>query len=94
MSLAAVSRDMRISRRVLDHIVERRVKMYLDQMDLRWLSRIRVDETSAKKHHRYITVITDVDSGQIVFICKGKNKDTLKEFVTWLEAHTTDIRRI
>lgn len=87
MSLAAVSRDMQISWRVLDHIVERRVTMYLDQMDLGWLRRIRVDETSAKKHHRYITVITDVDSGQIVFICKGKNKDTLKEFVGWLEAH-------
>lgn len=87
MSLTAVSREMKVSWRILDYIVDRRVNMYLDCMDLNWLRRIRIDETSAKKHHRYITIVTDVDSGKIVFICKGKNKDTLKEFVVWLKAH-------
>lgn len=87
MSLAAVSRELRVSWRILDYIVDRNVKLYLDKMDLSWLRYIRVDETSAKKHHRYITVVTDVSTGRIVFICKGKNKDTIKEFVVWLESH-------
>ncbi len=87
MSLAAVAREMKVKWRILDYIVDRRVKMYLDEMDLSWLCHIRVDETSAKKHHRYITVITDATTGKIVFICKGKNRNTLKEFVEWLEDH-------
>ena len=61
MSLAAVARELKVKWRILDYIVDRRVKMYLDEMDLSWLCHIRVDETSAKKHHRYITVITDAD---------------------------------
>lgn len=87
MSLVAVAREMKVKWRILDYIVDRRVKMYLDEMDLSWLCHIRVDETSAKKHHRYITVITDATTGKIVFICKGKNRNTLKEFVEWLEDH-------
>lgn len=87
MSLSAVARELKVTWRLLDYIVDRKVKMYLDKMDLSWLKRIRVDETSAKKHHRYITIITDVDTGRIVFICKGKNKNTIKEFVSWLESH-------
>ena len=85
--LAVVSREMRVSWRVLDHIVDRRVRMHLDGMDLNWLRRIRIDETSAKKNHRYITLVTDVDSGMIVFICKGKNSDVVGEFREWLLAH-------
>lgn len=87
MSLAATAREMRVSWRVLDHIVDRRVRLYLDRMDLRWLRRIRIDETSAKKNHRYITIVTDVETGMIVFICKGKNTDVVGQFVEWLLAH-------
>ena len=58
MSRAAVARELRVTWRVLDHIVDRKVKMYLDGMGLSWLCHIRIDETSAKKHHRYITLVS------------------------------------
>lgn len=87
MSLAAVSRELKVSWRVLDYIVDRRVDCYLDGMDLSWVRRIRVDETAAKKHHKYITVVTDVDTGRIIFISKGKNRDVIAEFREWLIAH-------
>lgn len=87
MSLAAASRELHVSWRILDYIVDRRVEKYLDGMNLRYLRRVRIDETAAKKHHRYITVVTDMDTGQIVFICKGKNRDILSEFKIWLSDH-------
>lgn len=87
MSLSATSRLLRVSWKILDDIVEIVVEHHLDTMDLSGLRHIRVDETSAKKHHRYITVITDVDTGDVVFITKGKDSDTIRRFAEWLRGH-------
>jgi transposase len=72
---------------MLDDIVGRVVHDHLDNLDLSGITRIRVDETSAKKRHRYITVVTDVDTGEIVLITKGKDSKTMEEFACWLSAH-------
>lgn len=87
MSLSATSRLLRVSWKILDDIVGTVVEHHLDSMDLSGLRRIRVDETSAKKHHRYITVITDVDTGDVVYITKGKDSDTIRGFAEWLRGH-------
>ena len=68
---------LRCSWTMLDDIVGRVVHDHLDNLDLSGVTRIRVDETSAKKRHRYITVVTDVDTGKIVFITKGKDSKTM-----------------
>jgi len=86
-SLLATARALIVSWRVLDDIVEHVVKEYLDKMDLSLVRRIRVDETSAKKNRVYISIITDVDSGEIIFIVKKKDMDVMKEFKHWLIAH-------
>lgn len=94
MSLAATARLMVTSWRVLDGIVERVVRKHLNDMDLSQVKRIRIDETSAKKHHRYITVITDVDTDDIIFITKGKDNSVVGEFAKWLKAHNGDPKQI
>lgn len=87
MSLRATARFLSCSWTLLDGIVGRVVGEHLDRMDLSEVRRIRIDETSAKKHHRYITVITDADTDRIIFITKGKDRKVVKEFVDWLCAH-------
>lgn len=87
MSLAATSRLLMVSWKLLDDIVDRKVKVYLANMDLSKVRRIRVDETSAKKHHKYITIITDVDTGNVIFITKGKDSRVMAEFSKWLVEH-------
>ena len=84
MSLSATSRLMLVSWKLLDDIVGRKVEDHLEKMDLSNVKCIRVDETSAKKHHKYITIITDVDSGDTIFITKGKDSSVMKEFSKWL----------
>lgn len=90
MSVAAASRMLMASWRVLDGIVGNIVCRHLDSMDLSGLRRIRVDETSAKKNHRYITVITDADTDDIIFIAKGRRSRVMDEFKNWLLAHGGD----
>jgi transposase len=94
MSVRSAAKIMMCSWDTLDNIVDRVVSEYLDRMDLSCVTRIRIDETSAKKHHRYITVVTDVDTGDIIFMTKGKDSDTVKEFRDWLVEHNGDPEQI
>lgn len=86
-SLSAVSEELNVTWDVLDDIVEHYVRRRLDSMDLSAVRWIRVDETSSKKGHRYITVFTDAETNKVIFITRGKSGDTVSELVHWLERH-------
>ena len=94
MSILAVARMMNTTWSVLDGIVGRVVDRYLNEMDLSKVKSIRIDETSAKKRHRYITVITDTETDDIIFISKGKDSKLLREFREWLLNHNGDPEKI
>lgn len=93
-SLSGTSRILMCSWSVLDGIVDNVVNKYLDKLDLSKVTKIRVDETSAKKRHRYITVITDAVTDRIIFISKGKDSKTIGEFANWLIDHGGNPLRI
>jgi transposase len=44
------------------------------------LTRIGIDEISYKRHHKYLTVVVDHDSGRLVWAAPGRNKETLRGF--------------
>lgn len=41
---------------------------------------ISVDEKSFKKGHSYVTVVTDVDLGKVIWVSEGNRKDSLDHF--------------
>lgn len=47
---------------------------------LKGVSRIAIDEIGIGKHHRYLTVVLDLDSGRVLFVGDGKGADALKPF--------------
>jgi transposase len=47
---------------------------------LEGLRRIGIDEKAWRKGHRYITVITDHDTGRLIWAAEGRNQDTLRRF--------------
>ena len=61
-------------------IAERLVDELLDPDRLANLRRIGVDEISFRKRHRYLTVVTDHDTGDVVWVAEGKTSDVLKRF--------------
>lgn len=61
-------------------IVGRVVEQLRPDDPLHGLRYIGVDEISYRKGHRYLTTVTDHDSGRIVWAAEGKNADTLKAF--------------
>ncbi|MGH2892649.1 MAG: ISL3 family transposase, partial [Solirubrobacteraceae bacterium] len=72
---------LRVAWRSVGSIVERVVadgRAARDPFD--GLRRIGLDEISYKKHHRYLLVVVDHDSGRLVWAAPGRDKATLAQF--------------
>lgn len=80
LSKTDVSELMRISWRTVGDIVHRVVARMERDDPLDGLTHIGVDELSYRKHHKYITVVTDHMRGHVVWVGEGKNADALKAF--------------
>ena len=76
----AVSELFGIAWVTVGSIAERLVDELLPASRLSSLRRIGVDEISFRKRHRYLTVVTDHDTGKVVWVGEGKSSDTLKSF--------------
>jgi transposase len=55
---------------------------------------IAVDETSARRGWRYVTVIMDVDSRAVLHMANGRDSNALSEFCRQLRAHGGDPAKI
>ena len=82
-------RDKRL-RRIVDHYVEKAHK----EKDLSELTKIGIDETSSKRGHNYVTVVTDHSNGDVVFVTEGKDSSTIERFVEELPKHSGNAENI
>jgi transposase len=81
MPVSAAAVLMRTTWRSLQAILVRVTAELAGGRDrLEGLRRIGIDEKAWRKGHRYITVITDHDSGRLVWAAEGRNQDTLGKF--------------
>jgi transposase len=71
---------MRVAWQTVGSIVERVVARRLTGDRLDGLIEIGVDELSYRKHHEYVTIVTDHTTGRVVWAHPGKNADTLRKF--------------
>jgi transposase len=49
--------------------------------------RIMIDETSARRGHRYVTSVVDAETRELLFLTEGRESETLEVFVQELRAH-------
>lgn len=67
-------------------ISERLVAERLDPDRLKNLRRIGIDEISYRRRHKYLTIVTDHDTGTVVWAAEGKSGETLAAFFQMLGA--------
>jgi transposase len=72
--------------RVIHHYVERARA----HTDLSAVTRVAIDETSARRGHDYITLFVDIDQARVVFATEGKDAETVAAFADDLPAHGGD----
>jgi transposase len=90
MDKTAVAEMFGISWVTVGSIAERLVGELLDPERMSGLRCIGVDEISFRKRHRYLTVVTDHDTGNVVWVGEGKCSDTLKGFFRSLTPEVRD----
>lgn len=89
-SKTVVSTMMRVAWPTVGAIVRRVVDRLLPGDRLDGLTHIGVDELSYRKHHKYVTIVTDHVTGRVIWTREGKNADTLKAFFAELGPERSD----
>lgn len=78
-----------------DAVMERAVKRGLARRKKNINKGIAVDETSSKRGHHYLTIVTSHDDGAVEFVGEGRKETTLDEYYEGLtEAQTNGIRAV
>lgn len=94
MPVNAVARIVREHDTRLWRIVHFYVDQALEKQDLSTLTRVAVDETSARRGHKYVTLFLDSDTRKVVFVTQGKDSSTVGTFKQHLETHHGDAENI
>lgn len=86
MSVSAMSREINEPDQNLWRVIKHYIAQGLDNR-CKWnLSKIAVDEKAYKKGHEYVTIFTDLDTGTVIFVTKGRKKEVFEEFRDWLSS--------
>ena len=64
----------------VDGIMDRAVKRGLSRKEAKICEGIAVDETSARKGHNYLTIVTSHEEGAVEFVGEGRKEATLDEY--------------
>jgi transposase len=79
-SISAVARRMRLSWDQVAGILARAVRRGLARRSLAGLQQLAVDEVAARRGHRYLTVVSDHETGRVVHVATGRGKKALTSF--------------
>ena len=69
--------------RLVAHYVEEAQR----RRDWSQVRRILVDETSARRGHRYVTSVVDADTRELLFMAEGRESEAIGGFIKELVAH-------
>ena len=84
MDKASIARLLRCSWEAVDAIVTQVVADHIDDARLDRLYRIGVDEISYKRGHKFLTIVADHDTGNVVWVGKERSKAAFEDFFTAL----------
>ncbi|OFV80017.1 MAG: hypothetical protein A2W26_01410 [Acidobacteria bacterium RBG_16_64_8] len=83
-SLAAVSKQMKVSWNEVAGIQARAVRRGLARRQTQALRYVGVDETSFQKRHEYVTVVSDLDRSRVLYVANDRRRESLDGFWTSL----------
>lgn len=85
MSMSAVSKELGEPGnnlwRVFNHYIKQGVG---HQIELSQTKRIALDETAQKRDHDYVTIFTDLDTGEVILVEPGRKKEVFSKLYGWL----------
>lgn len=79
-SISAVARRMQMTWDEIDGVKQRAVKRGLERRTLKTIGHVGVDETSYQKRHEYVTIVNDLDSGNVIYVADDRTHESLDGF--------------
>jgi transposase len=84
-STATVARQLRLTWKAVDGIMQRAVKRGLARRARQAPEHISIDETSFQRRHEYVTVVTDQDTGTVLRVADKRTAESLQGFFEGLQ---------
>lgn len=84
-NISAVSRRMGLSWDELDGIQQRAVCRGLQRREEVKATYVGVDETSFQKRHEYVTVVTNIETGEVIHVADDRKQESLCAFYEQLD---------
>lgn len=85
LTLKAVSQLTGLSWPTLAKLDKAQLKYCFEHVNLSNVRNIAIDEFSVHKNHKYATMIIDNDTGQALWLCRGKSQDAVRPFFQELQ---------
>jgi len=79
-SLKAVAKQLRLTWDEADGIQQRAVSRGLERRQLEVPRYAGIDETSFQKRHEYVTVVSDLEKGRVLYVADDRGKEALNGF--------------
>jgi len=80
MTQKAAAELLRLAPSTFSDVLHRTITRVRDGHRLRGLRSIGIDEVSYQKRHKYVTVVYDLERSCVVWVGKGKGRDTIDGF--------------
>ena len=90
MPLSLAEQLLGVSDDLIRRVVEHESDTLMQDSDFSDVRRLCIDETKSKKGQKYITVVSNADTGRVIFATLGKDSTTMCELRTWLIFHNCD----
>lgn len=89
-----VAQHLGVSWDTIRDIERRYLEKHFSKPKLKHLKRIAIDEIAVRKGHRYLTLVLDLDSGRVVYVGKGRKKQSLDDFWKRLAASRAKVEAV
>jgi transposase len=93
-SIESAARRMRVSWHTVNDIIQSYITKKYSKTKLKGVVRIGIDETYIGKTKKYITIVVNLDTGEPIFVGKGKGEDALVPFWELLGKRKKNIQAV
>lgn len=94
MTIQDVARHLHVSWDTIKEIQKSRLWKYYSKPKLKNLKYIAIDEISIGKGHKYLTLVLDLQKGNVVFVGQGKGAEALQPFWKRLKSSRASIQAV
>ena len=93
-TLLCVALFLGLQWRTVKNIDKANLSKRAKQFSFKKLRYISIDEIAIKRGHKYMTIFTDISTGQIIHAVEGRNKESLRPFLKLLSKKAKRLRGI